>query len=70
MNKTIAYIFFVGAAVWLIDGFYRFFTTQELYHIFLSYNTPNKYYFLLFKTLTGALVILAGMRRLRMSKES
>ena len=70
MNKTIAYIFFVGAAVWLVDGLYRFINTQEVYKIIFSYTTENKYYFLIFKLLTGLLIISAGIRRLKMNQKS
>lgn len=69
MSKTIAYIFFVGAAAWLIDGIYRFINTQEVYKIIFSYTTENKYYFLIFKLLTGLLIISAGIRRWKMSKQ-
>lgn len=70
MNKTLSYIYFVIAGVWLADGFVNFFEEQDAYHIFLSYSTDNKYSFLAFKLVVGVLVILAGIRRLQMTKKS
>ena len=69
MKKILPYIYFVVAAVWLFDGINKFLQPREIYHIFLNYNTDNKYNFLIFKLLIGLLVIVAGIRRLKMSKE-
>ena len=69
MNKIIPYIYLVVGIVWLIDGITKFIQTEEVYHIFLSFNTENKYYYLSFKAIVGILVILAGLRRLKANKQ-
>ena len=66
MNKVFPYLYFVIAGVWMIDGIREFLQPKEFYHIFLSYKTESKYWFLAFKLMIGILVVLAGIRRLRM----
>lgn len=69
MNKILPYIYFAIATIWLVDGIREFLQEKEFYHIFMNYKTTNQYWFLAFKLTIGALVILAGIRRLKMSKE-
>ena len=69
MNKTLPYIYFLVAAIWLLDGFRQFFQDKELYHIFMSYKTENAYWFLAFKLTIGIIFILAGIRRVKMSQQ-
>ena len=70
MNKILPYLYFLIAGFWLAEGAVTFFKDPEVYHIFLSYNTTNKYGFLAFKLIVGIVVILAGLRRLKMVRES
>jgi len=70
MNKFLPYLYFLVAGFWLADGLMTFLKDQEVYHIFMSYNTTSKYAYLAFKLVIGILVILAGLRRLKMAKKS
>ena len=70
MNKILPYLYFLIAGFWLADGVMTFLRDPEVYHIFLSYDTTSKYGFLAFKLIVGILVILAGLRRLKMSRQS
>ncbi|MEQ6122827.1 hypothetical protein AAON49_01335 [Pseudotenacibaculum sp. MALMAid0570] len=70
MKTILPYIYFIAAVAWLTDGFITFFRDVEVYHIFLNYNTENKYSYLGFKLLLGILLIWAGVRRLQMQEKS
>ena len=69
MNKVLPFIYFVIAAIWMIDGIRVAISPQEQYHIFLDYQTASLTTFLIFKSVVTVFFILAGLRRWKMRNQ-
>ena len=69
MNKVLPIIYFVIAAIWIVDGIRVAIRPQEQYHIFLDYKTASLTSFLIFKLVVAVLFILAGLRRWKMRNQ-
>lgn len=66
MNKTIPYIYFAVAAIWIIQGVRDLSRNQDSYYLFFGYETSSIIEYVGFKVVIVALFVYGGIRRLKM----
>lgn len=67
MNKAIPFIYFALAAIWLAHGIRDFIQPSDTYYLGFGFKTSSAYGYLAFKIIIGVFLILAGIRRMKMS---
>ena len=65
LQKVISYVYIIGGLSLIILGVMNFLEDKESYRLLFGFETESKYNYLIFRLIFGALVIWAGISRLR-----
>ncbi|MAD98382.1 MAG: hypothetical protein CMB99_13745 [Flavobacteriaceae bacterium] len=65
MKKFVSYLYIFGGIALIGIGIQYFLKDLETYRVIFGFETENKYYYLIFRVIFGALVIWAGISRIQ-----
>ena len=65
LQKVISYVYIIGGLSLIILGIINFREDKESYRLLFGFETDSKYNYLIFRLIFGALVIWAGIARLK-----
>ena len=65
LQKIISYVYIIGGLSLIILGVMNFLEDKESYRLLCGFETESKYNYLIFRVIFGALVIWAGIARLK-----
>ncbi|MGC6285458.1 MAG: hypothetical protein ACON4X_07360 [Polaribacter sp.] len=65
LKKVISYVYIIGGLSLIILGVMYFLEDRESYRLIFGFETISKYNYLIFRLIFGALVIWAGIARLK-----
>ncbi len=68
LQKVISYVYIIGGLSLIILGIINFSEDKESYRLLFGFETDSKYNYLIFRLIFGALVIWAGISRLKRKK--
>lgn len=68
LQKVISYVYIIGGLSLIILGIINFREDKESYRLLFGFETDSKYNYLIFRLIFGALVIWAGISRLKRKK--
>ena len=66
MQRIIPYAYFLFAAFWFYKAWQQFQWQPDIYNLIFRFNTESLTTFIVFKAAIGILLILIGIKRLKM----